>query len=138
MVKKLIIFFMICMSFTILAACSDNEAVNPEERSELPDIIALGGKEYDATYFGEQDLTGFEDFKSRKFWRLENAYDDFKDNVKPGDKLPYGNYPMEIEIGQVFVIDVTKTDGSVVRMYYRSDGLIWHDGNPVTEEFIVK
>lgn len=38
------------------------------------------------------------------------------------DVLPYNNYPMLIETGQVFIIDYTKKDGSIERMYYRSDG----------------
>jgi hypothetical protein len=41
---------------------------------------------------------------------------------------------MLIEIEQVFVIDYTLTDGSLVRTYYRSDGNVW-DGMPSTEEF---
>ncbi len=101
------------------------------------DTITVGGKAYKALYFGISDLTGFKNFVSREFWRLEDAYDDFKDNPKTGDVLPYDNYPMLIETGQVFVIDYTLTDGTVKRMYYRSDGLVW-DGRPATEEFTVE
>lgn len=67
------------------------------------DTIALNEKNYEASYFGKQDLTGFKDYAYREFWRLENAYNDFKDMSKTGDVLPYDNYPMLIEIGQVFV-----------------------------------
>ncbi len=101
------------------------------------DIITIDEKDYEASYFGIQDLTGFKDYASREFWRLENAYDNFKDKKKTGDVLPYDNYPMLIEVGQVFAIDYTKTDGSVQRLYYRSDGHVW-DGLPSTEEFTVK
>ena len=48
--------------------------------------------------------------------------------------LPYNNYPMEVEEGQVFVIDYTKTDGSVIREYHRADGNTWQ-GSLATEEF---
>lgn len=98
------------------------------------DTIKVGEKDYEASYFGKQDLTGFKDYACREFWRLENAYDDFKDNPKNGNVLPYNNYPMLIETGQVFVIDHTKTDGSVARSYYRADGNDWN-GMPSTEEF---
>ncbi len=98
------------------------------------DMITVGGKKYEASYFGEQDLTGFRDFARREFWRLEDAYGDFKDRPKTGDVLPYDNYPMVMELEQVFVIDYTMTDGTVKRMYYRSDGLVWQ-GMPSTEEF---
>lgn len=69
------------------------------------DKLTVNGKEYEASYFGKQDLTG--------------------------DQLPYDNYPMLVETGQVFVIDYTKTDGSVTRLYYRSDGGQWN-GSPST------
>lgn len=65
---------------------------------------------------------------------MENAYDDLKDHATTGNVLPYNNYPMTVEEGQIFVIDYTKTDGSVVREYYRSDGNTWQ-GSPTTEEF---
>lgn len=100
------------------------------------DIITVNGKEYEAIYYGKQDLNGFKDYAHREYWRLENAYDDFKDRLKTGNVLPYNNYPMVIETGQVFVLDYTKTDGSVERMFYRSDGYVW-GGRPSTEEFII-
>lgn len=50
--------------------------------------------------------------------------------------MPYNNYPMQIEEGQVFVIDYTKTDGTVIREYHRSDGYIWN-GMLATEEFVI-
>ncbi|ACL70320.1 hypothetical protein [Halothermothrix orenii] len=101
------------------------------------DIIQVGGKEYKAMYFGKQELTRFEDYAYREFWRLENAYEDFEDRPKTGNILPYNNYPMLIETGQVFVIDYIKEDGSVIRKYFRSDGLVW-ENLPCTEEFIVE
>ena len=100
------------------------------------DTIKVKEKDYEASYFGKQDLTGFKDYAYREFWRLENAYEDFKDEKKTGDVLPYDNYPMLIETGQIFIIDVTKTDGSVERLYYRSDGYIWN-GQPSTEQFTI-
>jgi len=68
---------------------------------------------------------------------LDNAYGDFCENLKNGNVLPYNNYPMEIHLGEVFVIEFFKTDGTLERQCYRSDGLIWN-GLPSTEEFILK
>jgi hypothetical protein len=90
------------------------------------DEIEVLGKTYEASYFGKQDLTGFKDFAYREFWRLEAAFDDFKSYEKTGDVLPYNNYPMFVEEGQVFVLDYGKSDGSVKRMYYISDGMMWN------------
>lgn len=100
------------------------------------DKITVNGKEYVAQYFDKYDISWSEIYTHREFWHLEDAYHDFKDNRKSGDMLPYDNYPMLIEKGEVFVIDYTKTDGSVERKYYRSDGNEW-EGMPSTEEFIV-
>lgn len=102
------------------------------------DTITVGGKEYQALYYGEQDTTGFsKDYSSREFWRLEDAYNDFKDNPKTGNILPYDNYPMPVGEGQVFVIDYTRPDGTVDRQYQRTDGYIWQ-GRPSADEFTLE
>lgn len=69
-------------------------------------------------------------------WFKKKMYLDLiiKNSNETGDVLPYDNYPMLIETGQVFIIDYTKTDGSVARMYYRSAGNVC-EGQPSTEEF---
>jgi len=97
------------------------------------DVLTILGKEYEASYFGIQNLN-FKGFAFREFWRLEHAYEDFKNKPKTSDVLPYNNYPMVIETGQIFVIDYTKTDGTTQRAYYRADGNSWQ-GMPATEEF---
>lgn len=98
------------------------------------DTIKIGEKDYKASYFGKDDLKGFKDYSYREFWRLENAYEDFSDRPKTKEVLPHDNYPMQIEKGQIFVIDYTKIDGSVIRKYYRDDGKMWND-MPSTVEF---
>ena len=100
------------------------------------ETITINEKEYEAPYFGQQDIRSFSDiYVHREFWRLENAYEDFKDKPTKNNVLPYDNYPMHVEVGEVFVIDYTKSDGSVERQYFRSDGFIWN-GLPSTQEFI--
>lgn len=101
------------------------------------DEITVDGKTYTASYFGKEDMTGFGDFTYREFWRLEDAYDDFKDYPTNEDVLPYDNYPMLIEVGEVFVVDIGFMDGSMWRLYYRSDGNTWQ-GMDVTEQFVVE
>ena len=101
------------------------------------DNMRLNGTDYKALYFGQQDLSGFKDFAYREFWRLEDAYNDFRNAAKTGDVLPYGNYPMEIQTGQVFVIDYMKIDSTLMRKYYRSDGRVWKN-HPSTEEFLIE
>ncbi len=68
------------------------DALHTEDLTSMAlrtDTIQIGEKEYTALYFGEEDLsTVFPDYQCREFWRLENAYDDFKDNAKTGNVLP--------------------------------------------------
>lgn len=103
------------------------------------DVIEIDvlGKTYEASYFGKQDLIGFKDIVSRDVWRLEAAYDDFRSHEKTGDVLPYNNYPMLVEEGQAFVVDYERTDGSLTRMYYISDGTVWNN-LPTTVEIKVE
>lgn len=102
------------------------------------DTITINGRVYQASYFGRQDLIGFKDYAYREFWRLENAYDDFKTYPKSGNVLPYDNYQMAVSSGQVFVVDHTKTDGSSIREFYIAhEGDMWKN-KPVTREFIVR
>jgi len=132
-----------CMANQLKERYDDN--VNSEDLSGLAkeieplrvDTIKVAGKDYKASYFGIQDLSSLRGYDFREFWRLEDAYDDFKDSPKNGNVLPYDNYPTLIETGQVFVTDVTKTDGSIEREYYRSDGNEWQ-GLPSTEGFTVE
>lgn len=103
------------------------------------DTLLIGRREYEAAYFGKEDLSG--DFSSvslythREFWRLEGAYDDFKNHLTSGSILPYDNFPMPVEAGQVFVVDLTTPDGSAFRMYYRSDADVLWNGKPVVVGF---
>ncbi|MCL2191989.1 MAG: hypothetical protein FWB78_01160 [Treponema sp.] len=99
------------------------------------DTISINGVDYEASYFGT-DSAAFGDIVSSSFWRLENAYDDFSDKPTNGDMLPLDNYPMRVEMHQVFVVDVTFTDGTVLRLFYRSDGEYWY-GRPITTGFSV-
>lgn len=127
-----------CMAKQLKKRYSDiihSEDLSKEIDPYRTDTIKVGGKDYEASYYGKEDMTGFsKDYVTREFWRLENAYDDFKERPKTGDVLPYNNYPMLIEKGQIFVLDYTKTDGSIVRKYYLSGGRVWK-GMPSTEEF---
>ena len=100
------------------------------------DIITISGVDYEAPYF-DTIFFGDEDFPWLSFWRLENAYDDFRD--KPANEIlfPLIAFPMRIETNQVFIIDATLADGSVERWFFRfSGGYYWY-GHPVVTGFIV-
>lgn len=87
------------------------------------DTVTLNGKQYEASYFGSNDISSWApDFLKRDFWRVEGAYEDLKNAPVTGDCLPAGNYIMGIEAGQVFIVEYTKKDGSLLRLYYIADG----------------
>lgn len=100
------------------------------------EMLEVQGKSYKASYFGRQDVTGLKDYVSRDFWRLEGAYETFKSYSKSGDVLPYDNYPMLLELGQAFLIEYEKKDGSREGRFYISDGKIW-EGRPSTENILL-
>lgn len=98
----------------------------------------IAQKEYTASFFGEVDLSGdrylSKTYQSRRFWRLENAYDDFKDNPAVNNVLPYDNYPMPIENGQILVIEYILKDGTIRTEYHRSGGYKFQN-RPATQQF---
>ena len=103
------------------------------------DTLTIEGKDYEASYFGELDMSNWSEYaKKREYWRLENAGNDFKDRYLLNQVLPYNNYPpMDIQKGQVFVVDYHKFDGTVERKYYIADGTVWQD-LPSTREFLLR
>ncbi len=99
--------------------------------------ITIGGKEYTTSYFGEEDISLFSDvYLSRKFWRIENSFNDFKNCKRSNDTLPYSNYPVGVSEGDVFLIEYTLRDGSSERTYYRAEGKSFN-GEPTTTGFII-
>lgn len=94
----------------------------------IPDVVSVGGTEFDALFYGEQDMRSFSaNYVMREFWLItdENAYDTFKDHPTTGDVLPFDNFPMLVEAGQVAVIRYIRADGTHHMEYSRSDGTIW-------------
>ena len=86
------------------------------------DRITVAGKEYEATYFGE---TKYNNGMRLAFWRLENAFEDFKDYPLMDETLPYYNYPMKMEEQQIYILEIAWKDGSVEREYFRTDNYTW-------------
>ncbi|GJN65561.1 hypothetical protein [Faecalibacterium gallinarum] len=88
----------------------------------------LGGKTYSAVCVGWQDireLTGGQ-YLARVFWQLEEgAFADFESARTTGAVLPYENFPVPVEEGQVFAADYIMFTGGTVRYYLRADGTLW-------------
>lgn len=98
--------------------------------------ININNKTYTGSYFGEQDISFFlKDYKCRKYYRIENSYEDFKDCNKTGEVLPQSNYPVKINKGDVFMIEYYLKDGSSYKTYLRCDGNTFE--NEITTEVFV-
>lgn len=97
------------------------------------DTINVKGKAYTASYFGKRYMPANEGYAYVEFWRLEDAYDDFKDFPITDDVLTYNDYPMLIEYGSIYVVDYLNSDGPVSRKYYRSDDKIWSSSTETVE-----
>jgi hypothetical protein len=119
-----------------------NTDLTPLARNDKPeriDTVTISGKEYTALYFGTEDTTSFSSvYTHRSFWRIENAYEDFKNNRRTRDILPFDNYPLRVimDTGQVYLVAYTEPNGNIVVKLYSSDGEMWN-GIPVTSEFVV-
>ena len=94
----------------------------------IPDVVVVGGAEYDAAFYGVQDMRAWNlDYAMREFWLLtdENVYEIFKDYPTTGNVLPFNNFPMLVEPGQVAVIRYSRFDDTYRTEYLRSDGAVW-------------
>ena len=103
------------------------------QEPERIDTLEVNGKTYTASYFGEQDISMVKGYKIRKFWRLEDAYEDFKELPTPREILPADNYPVKIQAGQVFAVEYLMSDGSTEWKYYISDGTV-QNGQLITKQ----
>jgi hypothetical protein len=93
----------------------------------IPDVVVIGGTKYDAAFFGKQDMSAWNlEYVMREFWLLtdDNIYDVFKNYPTTGDVLPFNNFPMWVEAGQVVVIRYTRSDDTYYTEYLRSDGTV--------------
>lgn len=97
--------------------------------------FTIKGKVYKASYFGEEDLTGFRDYKCRKYWRIENPDETLMKLRSKIDCLPYDNYIMPIKVGDVLRVEYTKLNDSKSVVYYRADGKIY-EGQPCTNRIL--
>ena len=104
---------------------------------ERIDKLVVAGKEYEAYYYGSVDISAWApEYKYREFWMLKDAYNDFKNAELTGMVLPYNNYPMEIELYQVYVVKYTMADGTTRTTYNISNGN-YYEGKLTTEEIKV-
>ena len=100
--------------------------------------ITIGDKEYEAEYHGKQDLAAlFDQYSYREFWKVKDAYNDFEKAETTGNVLPYDNYPFELEENQIYIVQYTNKDESVVKEVHKYPGIEWK-GQQCTEEILIE
>lgn len=85
------------------------------------ETMTINGKEYVAERCAVMDLDGYEGYQSQVFWKLLDAYDDFKDCPMHGEKAACSAFPLPIEPCQVYVVDYIKSNGETERQIFRTD-----------------
>ena len=88
------------------------------------ETVEINGKKYKASYFpieeAKEIMTGI---TWLEFWRIENAYDDFKDKEINGeDWMLTNSYPAKIEGKEIWIMKGEGEDGIIEERYYRYDG----------------
>lgn len=98
------------------------------------EIISVKDQEYKALNYGTRTISGLMGIESMTYYHLKDAYETFKDLPKHHSKVqPVTSYPLIVEEEQVYLIELTMTDGEVIREYYISSG-----DNLVTEGLILE
>lgn len=86
------------------------------------ETIEVDGKDYKADYFGKSSTFSDQDgWHSMKCWRLEEAYQDFKEAPLSGEMWDQESFPMKLKAKQVYVVEINHNDGTVERKYFRTD-----------------
>ncbi|MCH4887686.1 hypothetical protein EZV73_08880 [Acidaminobacter sp. JC074] len=95
--------------------------------------LEIGGKLYEAEYYGNNENTGSEMIKSFDYYKLLDAYEDFKDAKDLDMIIPAHNYPMIIEENNVYLIVANLKDQTIMTYYTIADGTK-EDGFLVTKQ----
>lgn len=104
------------------------------------ETMTLAGKDYTAQCFGKCYIPTPSGDAYMEYWRLEDAYEDFR-YAQPTFEFVYADryYPMAVEAGQIFVVDQA-WEGTVERSYYRCTGAVGSigKGDLRTDGFLVE
>ena len=100
--------------------------------------VQLGQQMYGAENFGVEHIGRWnENYISREFERILNAWDDFAAHELTGIVLPHSNFPTEIRGEDVFRVVVTTRDGEEKISHFRTEeGVTW-GGAPAMVEFLI-
>ena len=107
-----------------------------EQILRIDDAFPVNGKYYTALYYGTQDFSDpMLSYVHAEYWKLENAYDDFKIYPRVGNSaIPDADYPMYVEPGQVYYVILTDSAGQTDHRVMRCDNGDMYNGMRMTRE----
>ncbi len=76
---------------------------------------------YQASYYGKLDLTFNKNIKYIEYWKLNDAFKDFIDYKKTGNIISYNEFPMQLEINQIYLMKLTLENNTTMILYARTD-----------------
>lgn len=88
----------------------------------VPETVVINGRKYDAECYGKYDFDGKYGYLYWEFRRIKDAYADLVDCPTTGETFRYSDFPAPVETGQVYALDIAYTDGTLTRMFFRTDG----------------
>lgn len=99
--------------------------------------VTVAGKTYQASYFGKKEMLNLRLYDYYEVYRLDNAYEDFKDLEQNGQRISIYNYPMVLEEYQIYMIVMTLKNGTSFTIYTMTDDEL-EDGLLITKAIRVE
>ena len=90
-------------------------------RESTLETMTVNGKEYVAERYTKLDLDDRYGYLYQEFWKLTDAYEDFKNCPQTGKTTRCIEFPVPIETNQVYVIDSINLNGELERQFFRAD-----------------
>lgn len=106
------------------------EPLNTEE-------IIIKNKSYLAEYYGKYENAHSKITLSLEYWKVRDAYDDFKNATLTGEEVHAYEFPMVLEEQQIYIVVATFKDKSTQTLYIRTDSKD-EDGLNVAVKFILE
>lgn len=101
----------------------------------IVETLAINGKDYEASHYGSCYVANYmENYEYLDFWRLENAYEDFKDFQKSNGSAS-SLFPMPVYENDIIVIDFMLKNGETTRGIYI---VTIRNGEPFAKELIIE
>ncbi|MBQ7873725.1 MAG: hypothetical protein IJ306_00990 [Oscillospiraceae bacterium] len=102
----------------------------------IVETVSVNGKDYEASYYGSIYVANYtDDYEYFNFWRLENAYEDFKGYSKSSRNMTISTFPMPVKENEILVIDYISKTGETERTVHI---ITIRNGEPLAKELVIE